>query len=177
LTLSKTDYFVLLVCKPFKLEKAFIALIQQHAGIIHKVIRLYVSDPEDQRDLQQEILLQAWKSYPAFEGKAAFSTWLYRIALNTVLTFRRKPRVLTQSVEDWHRANGPSIDAEEPRNEDLLLAMRQLTEVDRIILSLHLDGYPNGEIAEITGLQKNHLAVRLHRAKQNVIQGLSKPKP
>ena len=65
---------------PLTQEETFIQLIQEHTGIIYKVIQLYVEDEQDQQDLHQEILLQAWKSYPSFKGKAAFSTWLYRVS-------------------------------------------------------------------------------------------------
>ncbi len=151
------------------MEQTFIQLIQQHSGIIHKVIRLYVIHPEDQRDLFQEVLLQAWKSYASFQGKSAFSTWLYRIALNTVLTFRRKKQVFIESLEERHNAQAVSGPAENV-NEELLHTIRRLPEIDRIVLTLHLDGHDNEEIASITGLSKNNTAVRLFRAKQQVIQ-------
>jgi RNA polymerase sigma-70 factor, ECF subfamily len=151
------------------LEQSFIQLIQQHSGIIHKVIRLYVIDSEDQRDLFQEVLLQAWKSYSTFQGKSAFSTWLYRIALNTVLTFRRKKQIFTESLEEKHESQQFNA-APEHNHEELLHTIRRLPEIDRIVLTLHLDAYENEEIASITGLSKNNVAVRLHRAKQQVIQ-------
>ena len=68
----------------------FLHLLQKHSGILHKIIRLYADDPEDRRDLYQEMLYESWRAFPAFRGEAAFSTWLYRVALNTALTFRRK---------------------------------------------------------------------------------------
>jgi len=79
-------------------EQAFLTQVRAHAGILHKVIRLYVDDAEDRRDLQQEILFQAWKSFPRFRGEARFSTWRYRIALNTVLSYRRKPPLPTTEL-------------------------------------------------------------------------------
>ena len=68
-------------------ESEFIQLIQEHQRIIHKVCRMYVQRPDDREDLFQEITLQAWKSYPRFKGNARFSTWLYRVALNTAITY------------------------------------------------------------------------------------------
>ncbi|MEL6923250.1 MAG: sigma-70 family RNA polymerase sigma factor [Bacteroidota bacterium] len=154
-------------------EKIFVALIQENTGIIHKVINLYVDAPEDRRDLKQEILLQAWKSYARFEGKSAFSTWLYRISLNTVLTFRRKatPEVLPLSRNDTTQTTQPA----NLENKDLLFhAIRQLGEVDRMIITLHLEGYRNPEIADITGLKINHLNVKLHRIKKQIVSQLKK---
>jgi RNA polymerase sigma-70 factor, ECF subfamily len=152
-------------------ETEFVQKVQQNAGIIHKVIHLYVDHPEDRRDLFQEVLLQAWKSYAGFKGDSAFSTWLYRISLNTVLTFRRRQRLSYQELSPQHERP-----AEESSNdtEHLLLAIKQLNEIDRVILTLHLDGYDNEEIAEVTGLNKNNVTVRLHRAKQAVIQRLQR---
>lgn len=151
-------------------EKEFTTQIEQNRGIIFKVIRLYVNHAEDERDLYQEIIFQAWKSYERFEGRSKFSTWLYRISLNTVLTFRRRPDVV-ESREDLtglHIA-APGVSDEA---EALYTAIRKLNEIDRMIITLHLDGYDNEEIAEIAGLTKNHLAVKLHRIKENLIKTL-----
>lgn len=147
-------------------------MVQQNAGIIHKVIHLYVDHPEDRRDLYQEVLLQAWKSYAGFKGEAAFSTWLYRISLNTVLTFRRRQRVTTSELNSkFDLASEPARHS--PEDSELLwLAIKQLNEIDRVIITLHLDGYDNEEIAQVTGLNKNNTTVRLHRAKQSVVQRL-----
>jgi RNA polymerase sigma-70 factor, ECF subfamily len=153
-------------------EKEFVQLVQQNAGIIHKVIRLYVDHPEDRRDLYQEVLLQAWKSYASFKGEAAFSTWLYRISLNTVLTFRRRQRVpISELPSQLDLASEPTRHNTED-SELLWLAIKQLNEIDRVIITLHLDGYDNEEIAQVTGLNKNNTTVRLHRAKQSVVQRL-----
>lgn len=147
-------------------------MVQQNAGIIHKVIHLYVDHPEDRRDLYQEVLLQAWKSYAGFKGEAAFSTWLYRISLNTVLTFRRRQRVpISELPSKLDLASEPVRNNSED-SELLWLAIKQLNEIDRVIITLHLDGYDNEEIAEVTGLNKNNTTVRLHRAKQSVVQRL-----
>jgi RNA polymerase sigma-70 factor (ECF subfamily) len=156
----------------FSVEKEFVQLVQRNAGIIHKVIQLYVDHPEDRRDLYQEVLLQAWKSYAGFKGESLFSTWLYRISLNTVLTYRRRQRLDFSELTTQHDA---TIDSSAPMAEDgelLLLAIKRLNEIDRLILTLHLDGYENEEIAQVTGLSKNNTTVRLHRAKQAVIQRL-----
>ena len=147
-------------------EQVFLDQVRQHAGILVKVIRLYVDDAEDQRDLQQEILYQAWKSYPRFRGEARFSTWLYRIALNTVLSYRRKPPLPPTDLL-------PEAGAHSDRYADsqlLLWAMRHLSEIDRMVLALHLDGYDNSEVAGITGLSANHVAVKLHRSKKRLSQ-------
>ncbi len=80
-------------------ESEFIEAIQAHAGIIHKILYLYLDDKEERMDMAQEIQLQAWKSIGRFKGKSQFSTWLYRVALNTVFAFNRKKRIITSSIE------------------------------------------------------------------------------
>ncbi len=153
-------------------EREFTEQIEQNRGIIFKVIRLYVNHEEDDQDLFQEILFQAWKSYPRFDGRSKFSTWLYRVGLNTVLTFKRRPKMVTPH-EDM-----ASLDVSTPEkpfkdeSESLYLAIRELNELDRMIITLHLDGYENEEVAEITGLTKNNVAVKLHRIKDSLIQKL-----
>jgi len=153
-------------------EREFTELIDQNRGIIYKVIRLYVRHEEDERDLFQEILFQAWRSFPNFKGNSKFSTWLYRVALNTVLTFRRRPQVVVphEDLSKLKTSTGDKHPDEE--SEALYLAIRELNEIDRMIISLHLDGYANDEIAEIAGLTKNNAAVKLHRIKESLINKL-----
>jgi len=71
-------------------EQAFLSLLKEHHYIIYKLVHLYATAEEDKKDLYQEILLQAWKSYPAFRGDSKFSNWLYRLCLNTIFTLQRK---------------------------------------------------------------------------------------
>ena len=153
-------------------EKEFTALIHEHRGIIYKVIRLYVRHEEDEQDLFQEIIFQAWRSLPNFKGNSRFSTWLYRVALNTVLSFKRRPKLVVP--HENLAALKTSTDA--PRaSEDaeaLYLAIRELNEVERMIITLHLEGYENEEIADMTGLSKNNTAVKLHRIKEALIKRL-----
>ncbi|MEM6316028.1 MAG: sigma-70 family RNA polymerase sigma factor [Bacteroidota bacterium] len=152
-------------------EQEFIERIQKHSGIIHKIIHLYVDDLEDQRDLHQEILLQAWKSFAQFRGDARFSTWLYKVSLNTALTFQRKQTRQAKLAEISETIAEDS--SEQADRSDLLYRLvRQLHQVDRMIMTLHLEGYKNGEIAEITGLTLNHINVKLHRLKNQIINQL-----
>src|SRR6187200_3442804 len=74
------------------LEKEFTEQPNQHQNIIHKVCHVYMSDASAREDLFQEITLQAWKSFYAFKNESKFSTWLYRVALNTAISFYRKEK-------------------------------------------------------------------------------------
>jgi RNA polymerase sigma-70 factor (ECF subfamily) len=153
-------------------EQNFTELIDQSRGIIFKVIRLYVRHPEDEKDLYQEIVFQAWKSFPRFDGRSKFSTWLYRVGLNTVLTFMRRPDLVRAT--DHLEPLGGSDQSYEKREstEALYQAIRDLNDIDRMIVTLHLDGYENDEISEIAGITRNHVAVKLHRIKETLTRKL-----
>jgi RNA polymerase sigma-70 factor, ECF subfamily len=153
-------------------EKEFTALMRENRGIVFKVIRLYVNHPEDEQDLFQEIHLQAWRSYPRFNGLSKFSTWLYRVSLNTVLSFKRRA-VLVKPEDNLERLGGThEPHSQQEESEALYTAIRQLSEIDRMIITLHLDGYDNEEIADISGLTKNNVAVKLHRIRETLTKKL-----
>ena len=151
---------------PNHLQDQYISLIQQHKGILHKVIKLYVDDAEDKKDLYQEVLLQGWKSFASFKGDAAFSTWLYRICLNTVLTFKRRESKFKEVIAN----SEVPVENESTDNTELLYYLiKQLPEIDRMLMILHLDGYKNMEIAEITGTTQNYVNVKIFRLKNQLI--------
>jgi len=141
--------------------------IQTNEAIIHKVVGLYCDDPYEKEDLYQEVLLQSWKSFPNFRGEAKFSTWLYRVALNTVFSFNKKKK-RTKPTEDLQNIKIVEKSPDE-EYETLYKIIKSLNPIDRMIMTLHLDGYKNKEIAEITGMNNNHLNVKIHRLKENII--------
>ena len=153
-------------------EEQFTSLIQENSGIIHKVILLYVDDKLERTDLYQEILLQAWRSFGSFRRESKFSTWLYRVSLNTVFTFNRKTsrKPETSSFEEIkYKEPADSTEVNNDTKNVLMMLIKKLDEIDRMIISLHLDGYSNKEIAEITGLTANNTGVKLHRIKERLI--------
>ena len=151
------------------LEKSFLEQIDQNEGIIHKVIQLYVDDEEQRKDVYQEVLCQAWKSFPNFRKEAKFSTWLYKIALNTVLTIKKKSRKLKVEISVEQE---PGVSQDD--HEILFHIIKRLGEVEKMLITLHFDGYKNLEIAEITGMTSNHVNVKLHRIKQSIIAAFKK---
>lgn len=154
-------------------EAAFLEQVEANQGIIKKLVGLYANSDEERKDLYQEILFQAWKGFPSFRGDAKFSTWLYRISINTILTSQRKvSRVeYRESVEDAPMAD--SHDTLKHENARLLRwAIRRLPETERAIITLHLEGYSNMEIAEIMGISANNATVKLHRIKNQLIDKL-----
>ncbi|MBL7906049.1 MAG: RNA polymerase sigma factor [Bacteroidales bacterium] len=148
-------------------EKDFLARLKEHQGIIYKLVHLYADTEEDKKDLYQEILLQAWKSYPGFRGESKFSTWLYRLCLNTIFTLQKKVnRVEYTDTRQFEETFSAEPDMNE--TERLTMALRTLAETDRAVVSLHLDGYSNQEIGNILGITPNLVGVKFHRAKQQL---------
>lgn len=154
-----------------ELEKEFIGLLEAHTGIIYKITRVYSQGPTDEQDLKQEIIYQAWKSYPRFEGKSKFSTWLYRIALNTALTHVKKEKPFSSDKTELAQSGGSLSN---DTRELLIQYIRSFSDIEKLVIMLHLDGYPNDEIAVISGLTKNHVAVKLHRLKNILAERLKK---
>lgn len=148
-------------------EKEFLSQLKEHQKIIYKLVHLYANNQEDKKDLYQEILLQAWKTYPNFRGDSKFSTWLYRLSLNTIFTIQKKINRIeytdTAKYEETFTTN-PNKD----ETERLYKAIRLLSETDRAIISLHLDGYDNKEISSFIGITSNLVGVKIHRAKQQL---------
>jgi RNA polymerase sigma-70 factor (ECF subfamily) len=151
------------------LEKAFLEGVAAHQGILHRIGRIYFAAGTDREDFLQQALLNAWRSFPRFEGRSAFSTWLYRVALNTALMQRRRepesvrPRGALDDL-DALPAPAPRPDEEEALSR-LRRAIMGLGSIDRSIVLLYLEELSYCEIAEITGLTENHIGVRLNRIK------------
>ncbi|MBL7981809.1 MAG: sigma-70 family RNA polymerase sigma factor [Flavobacteriales bacterium] len=152
-------------------EQRFLDLMHEHQRIVLRLVGLYANDADERKDLEQEVLLQAWKGFPSFRGEAKFSTWLHRVALNTILTQKRRPR-LVERGEALERS-AAAVHDPAPAHDDaerLRQALRQLPETDRALIALHLDGFNNGEVAGILGITANHVGVKLHRIKTRLTE-------
>lgn len=147
-------------------ETAFVTLISEFTGIIKKICRMYRDNPEDRKDLFQEIIFQLWKSYPTFSGKSRLSTWIYRVALNTaMLSFRRKRPVIVYT-DALPELPDDDIDEEQLYRQNLLFSMLQeLDDGDKALITLYLEDLSYREIAEITGITENYVGVKINRLK------------
>ena len=148
-------------------EKEFISLINQHQKIVFKVCNLYMDRHSDREDLFQEITLQAWKAYDNFRGYAKFSTWLYRVALNTAITYFRKEKrnpgiFSTDIVPDQPEEN---IDPVEEQLKLMYIAIGQLSKIDKALVMLYLEDYSYIEIGDMMGITPNNVAVKMNRIK------------
>lgn len=161
-----------------ELESLFKNWLAEHRGIIAKVTRSFARAPSDAADLRQEMLLQLWISLRSFAGQAKPSTWIYRVCLNTALTWRRGSSRREKRIEsgaDIDHATATEVSPADGAGERELLeklyaAIRALPDFDRALVLLSLDGLAYREIAEITGLSENHVGVSLTRARKRLAE-------
>jgi RNA polymerase sigma-70 factor (ECF subfamily) len=153
-------------------QNDFIALIQENRGIIHKVTHLYCTQEEDKEDLFQEIVIQLWKSYGKFRGDAKFSTWMYRIAINTAITSIRKTsrtiRTVSTEVIPVEIQLEQYDKEKEAQLSQLYTAIKELNEIERSIVMLYLDDRSYDEMEEILGINQNNLRVKMNRIKDKL---------
>ena len=147
-------------------EKEFITLLNQNQKIIYKVCNLYMQSHADREDLFQEITLQAWKAFGNFRGEAKFSTWLYRVALNTAITFYRKEKrnIIFSTGEVPEQSTGPQ-DPIEIQTKAMYAAIADLSKIDKAIVMLYLEDYSYNEISDVIGITPNNIAVKMNRIK------------
>ena len=150
--------------------------MQAHRALIFKLIGLYCPKGEAADDAWNEIYIQVHGALGSFRGEAQASTWLYRVALNTLLTMQRKAyrRPATAAVK---AAPEPGHDPEVRSDaaERLHQAMVRLPEADRALIALHLEGFRAEEISETLGITANHVNVKVHRIKKQLQQWLTNP--
>lgn len=146
--------------------------MQEHQALLHKVCNLYCVFPQDKEDLFQEIVIQVWKSYPGFRGEAKFSTWLYRIALNTAISDLRKQkkRIVGADIGPFLPDGTPdSADWEQEEQLRILYsAIGQLTDVEKALVMLYLEDKSYDEMEEILGINQNNLRVKMNRIKEKL---------
>lgn len=158
-----------------QIESLFNAWLAEYRGIVLKVARSYAVAAEDAQDLVQEILLQIWLSLPHFRGEASPCTWIYRVALNTAIGWKRKdgPRFARQKafqIEDPPMAapdSAQQVDQQETVDR-LYAAILQLPKAETALILLYLDDLSYREMAEVLGISENNVGVKLNRAKKNL---------
>jgi RNA polymerase sigma-70 factor (ECF subfamily) len=154
-----------------QIHERFIAELETHLGIILKISKAYTKTSQDRQDLVNDITYEMWKAFPTFKGKSKISTWIYRIALNTAMNYRRnshkKENILKSAVEVSVREPSSETDLN-PQIELLNDCIAELDEYSKAIILLYLDGYKHEEIAEITGISKSNVGTRISRIKEQL---------
>ena len=153
-------------------ETEFVALLDEHQNIIHKICRLYTNNEVEHEDLFQEISIQLWRSYNRFEGKSKFSTWMYRVGLNTAITLYRKEkkRLNTQPLNDQFT----DIAQEEYNTQVdeqmawLYQKIKDFSEIDKALVLLYLEDKRYDEIAETLGISAGNARVKMNRIKERL---------
>lgn len=152
-----------------ELEHNFVALLEEHQNIVHKVCRLYTNNQDQHNDLFQEITIQLWKAYPKFRGDSKFSTWMYRVGLNTAITLYRKSkrRVNTQDFDGVQfKIKAEEYDnTEEEQLKLLYQAVHELNDIEKALVFLYLEDKNYREISETLGISEVNARVKMNRVK------------
>jgi RNA polymerase sigma-70 factor (ECF subfamily) len=160
-------------------QQEFEARLDEHRGIVFKIANTYCPRGEERDDLVQEICLQVWRSYPAYDDTRRFSTWMYRVALNTAISFARSAHVRGRRVVplDESRAEvtaaAPAPQAEDERIARLQRFLQGLGELERALVVLYLDERSYREIAEVLGISETNVGTKLSRLKQMMRRDLA----
>lgn len=158
-----------------KRQDEFLDKVNQSSGVLYRICQVYTYNQEDWNDLWQDILFQLWRSYHLFQEKSSFSTWMYRVALNTALMHRRKKK------RQWYKIPLENVNLSNSENSDvhhndevqlLFQCIKELSRIDRAIILLKLEQKSYREIAEITGLSDSNISVRIVRIKEKLRQSL-----
>lgn len=150
-------------------EQEFLSQIEKHKGILFKISKMYMNCADDQRDLFQEITYQAWKSFSNFRGESQFSTWLYRIALNTAIIFLRSEKKRKSISGNFNEEIAVAVEHYDFETEENLkqmyAAINQLNNIDKALIFYYLENFSGKEIADEMGITEVNVRVKLNRAK------------
>lgn len=152
-----------------ELEHNFVTQLEQNQNIVHKVCRIYTHDPDSHNDLFQEITIQLWKAFPKFRGDSKFSTWMYRVSLNTAITLYRKSkrRIKTSDIDKFNfKIKAEEYDDQEEQQLKLMYAtVKQLNDIEKALVFLYLEDKSYREIAETMGISEVNARVKMNRVK------------
>jgi RNA polymerase sigma-70 factor (ECF subfamily) len=155
-----------------ELEHQFVTELENNQNIVHKVCTLYTNDRDSHNDLFQEITIQLWKAYPKFRGDSKFSTWMYRVALNTAITLYRKSkkRIRTQDYESViFKIAANEYDPQEEQQLQLMYkAVKQLGDIEKALVFLYLEDKDYREISETLGITEVNARVKMNRIRNKL---------
>jgi RNA polymerase sigma-70 factor (ECF subfamily) len=158
-------------------EQEFLNRIETHKGILYKVSKMYMDNADDQQDLFQEIICQLWKSYDSFRNESQFSTWMYRVAINTSIVFLKKEKRKIDKYEI------PSDNIKEEEGDSHILesqlkhfykAIQKLEKIEKAIIFYQLEGFSHREIGANLGISEGNARVKLNRAKEKLREIIKK---
>lgn len=152
-------------------EQQFLSRIESHKGILYKVSKMYMDNYDDQQDLFQEIICQLWKAYDSFRNESQFSTWMYRVAVNTAIVFLKKDKKKVDKyviASDNIKEEETDSHIKESQIEHFYKAVQKLEKIDKAIIFYQLEGFSHKEIGENLGISEGNARVKLNRAKEKL---------
>ncbi|MEL6924338.1 MAG: sigma-70 family RNA polymerase sigma factor [Bacteroidota bacterium] len=151
-------------------QEKFIELVEAHQGLLNQLCRVYFSRMEDQMDARQEVLLQLWKAFPNFRGDSKFSTWMYKVALRTILTkVRNNQKHRSQvALQNADRIENPPHFLVDDDLQLLKQLLNCLSANDKALVILYLEGYHHEEISTMLNVSVSNVGTRLHRIKNKL---------
>lgn len=154
------------------LEKEFVNQLDKNQNLIHKICRLYASDEAAHKDLFQEISIQLWHAYPKFRGDSKFSTWAYRVGLNTAISLYRKSskQIQTTDLDSFlFKFEYQQYDEEEEEQlKNMYKTIAQLNDIDKALIFLYLEDKNYQEIGETLGISQVNARVKMNRIKSKL---------
>ena len=162
-------------------KDTFIDVIKKHKGILYKVITMYCADEDDKKDLEQEILIQIWKSLDSYNDTYAMTTWLYRISMNVAIshyrkTFKTKGKTVRLDTGLLEFTAAPETSERSYESERLKQLLAGLNEFDKALMFLYLEDKDYEVIADVLGITKTNVATKISRIKNRWKQELSSSK-
>jgi RNA polymerase sigma factor (sigma-70 family) len=156
-------------------QQRFMELLQAHRGIVYKVAGSFSRSAADRDDLVQEICMQLWRSFPRFDARLTYSTWMYRVALNVAISaFRRVSKddaVRFEPLDEVHLeaiAAGETDARQEARFEAMHALIGRLAPLDRALILLYLDDRSYADMGEVLGISETNVATKINRIKQRM---------
>lgn len=154
-------------------KEKFIQIISANKNILYKICNSYCSNSYNRKDLEQEILLQLWKSIKNFDGRVKLTTWIYKIALNTAISYYRKDRKRVDKtiVNDYSIFSVPDFEYDielDDKIKTLNKYIEEMNGLEKALILLYLEGFKQKEIARIVGITETNVATKINRIKTNM---------
>lgn len=157
-------------------EDKFTEIIQENEERLRHLSRIYTKREGDEKDLFQEIIIQIWRSLPSFQGDAKIETWIYRLAVNTAISFVRKKKTRKNYYSEYKKEK--KADKREqhqtqqsersPKVQTLYDAISSLNASEKVIITMYLEDFSYSEIAFVADISENYVGVKLHRIKNKL---------
>ncbi len=153
------------------MEEKFLKLIEENKSRLIRICMFYERSSYIRKDLYQEIIFQIWKSLKTFNNKSDIKTWLYRVAINTAITFKRKSKkgFFNKSLDEFYKIKDETNLEYKTEDQELLQllhnAIKELNKIEQTIILLFLEGFNYKEIGDVTGLTENNIGVKMSRIK------------